>query len=336
MLRITGKVGEGMKKDQPFSRQKTPMTTSEKDSLIWNTEYQQETKQIKQDPAMLTEIAERITSVSKEMEIFFKQVRGGGDIPLVVIEEKIIPIIKQAVEIPHIYHLFYELTEKEQYTYRHPISVGIIATLIGKWLKVKDEDLEELILGALLHDIGKALVPANILNKAGKLTREEYEIMCNHTVYGYNLLKNTNGISDNVALIALQHHEREDGNGYPIGLKGPQISYLAKIVAIADVFHAMSSPKVYHEALPFYGIIKQMEEDAFGKLDPTIVLTFLNKMMNSLVGKKVLLSDGSIGTIVLINPYDPIRCLVQTEYHLVDLKYNHQLIIERILEDTTK
>ncbi|MGG0716808.1 HD-GYP domain-containing protein [Robertmurraya massiliosenegalensis] len=322
-----------MKKDPPFFEQKTPMTTSENEQRLWNEPSQHLTIPEKYDPLLLKRVGERITEASKQMESIFFQVRGGREVPLVEIKEKIIPIIKKAAEIPHIYHLFFELNEKERYTYRHPIGVGIISRVIGKWLKLNEQELEDLTLGATLYDIGKASVPSDILNKTGKLTREEYEIMSNHTVYGYNLLKNTDHINENVALIALQHHEREDGNGYPIGIKGSQISYLAKIVAVADVFHAMSSPKIYHEALPFYGVIKQMEQDTFGRLDPKIVLTFLNKVMDSLIGRKVLLSDGNIGTIVLINPYEPIRCLVQTEDHLIDLKYNHHLQIERVLED---
>ncbi|WP_019155914.1 HD-GYP domain-containing protein [Robertmurraya massiliosenegalensis] len=322
-----------MKKKQPFFAQNTPMTTSETEQRQWNEPDQPLTILEKYDPLLLKKVAEKITAASKQMESIFFHVRGGRDLPLEEIKEKIIPVIHEAAKIPHIYHLFYQLNEKESYTYRHPIAVAIISTLIGKWLKLNEQELEDLTLGATLYDIGKASVPSDVLNKTGKLTREEYEIMSNHTVYGYNLLKNTEHINENVALIALQHHEREDGNGYPIGISGAQISYFAKIVAVADVFHAMSSPKIYHEALPFYGVIKQMEHDTFGRLDPKIVLTFLHKVMDSLVGRKVLLSDGNIGTIVLINPYDPIRCLVQTEDRLIDLKYNHHLQIERVLED---
>lgn len=334
-----GKVGEAMRKDiLPLINKKSPMTVSEIDVLLENLRG---TKNVENQKSIslqfhrqtIREISKKIDEASKQMEIIFKHVRDGGDFPLEEIQENILPTIKQASEIPHIYHLFYELNAKDEYTYRHTICVGIIATLIGKWLNLSMQELEDLTLGASLHDIGKTKIPTDILNKPGKLTKEEFEEMRYHTVYGYNLLKNIDSINENVALIALQHHEREDGKGYPMGLGGTQINYLSKIVAVADVFHAMSSARVYHEASPFYAVMNQMQQDAFGKLDPGIVLTFLNKMMNSLVGKKVRLTDKSEGTITLINPYDPLRCLIQTDTYLIDLKYNPSLQVERILDE---
>lgn len=328
-----------MKKEkQGFINKNKPMTVSEIDVLLEKLKRSKDIENNTDIPYQfhrqtIKEISKKIDDASKQMEVLFKHVRDGGDFPLEEIQKHILPTIKQASEIPHIYHLFYELNAKDEYTYRHTICVGIIATLIGKWLNLPEREMEDLTLGASLHDIGKTKISTEILNKPGKLTREEFEEMRYHTVHGYHLLRNIDSITEDVALIALQHHEREDGNGYPIGLKGSQISHLSKIVAVADVFHAMSSARVYHEASPFYAVMKQMQQDAFGKLDPGIVLTFLNKMMNSLVGKKVKLTDHTIGTITLINPYDPLRCLIQTDNHLIDLKYNQFLQIERILDE---
>lgn len=317
----------------------TPMTISEIDDLLEQIRGSKGTEFIASatpnlyNRIAIKEISKNIEIASKHMEEIFKYVRDGGSIPLEEIQESILPTIKQATEIPHLYHLFYELNSKDEYTYRHTICVGIIANLIGKWLHLPKEDLEALTLGASLHDIGKTKVSSDILNKPGKLTNKEYEEMKLHTVYGYDLLKNIDSLDERVALIALQHHEREDGKGYPFGLEGQQIGYFSKIVAIADVFHAMSSSRVYHQASPFYSVMKQMNKDAYGKLEPTIVLTFLNKMMNSLVGKKVLLTDDRVGTIIMIDPYDPIRCLIQVGEHHVDLRYNSRVQIDRIIDE---
>lgn len=317
----------------------TPMTISEIDDLLEQIRANKETKHVMSDVAYpynrltIKEISKNIEIASKQIEEIFKYVREGGSIPFEEIQESILPTIKQATEIPHLYHLFYELNSKDEYTYRHAICVGIIANLIGKWLHLPRKDIEDLTLGASLHDIGKTKVSNDILNKPGKLTNEEYEEMKLHTVYGYDLLKNIGSLDERIALIALQHHEREDGRGYPFGLEGHQINYFSKIVAIADVFHAMSSSRVYHQASPFYSVMKQMNKDAYGKLEPTIVLTFLNKMMNSLVGKRVLLTDNSIGTIIMIDPYDPLRCLIQVEDRHVDLRYNTRIQIIRIIDE---
>ncbi len=282
---------------------------------------------------MIKEITKEIDAATNHMKELFKDIGNGGKFSLEIIQENIVPTIRQAAEIPHLYHLFYELNEKDEYTYRHTICVGIIATMIGKWLNLPPKDLNDLTLGATLHDIGKAKISVEILHKPGKLTKEEYDEMKLHTIYGYELLKNIDSIHENVALIALQHHEREDGKGYPMGLAGHQVGYLSKIVAVADVFHAMSSARVYHQASPFYAVMKQMQNDAFGKLEPNIVLTFMNKIMNSLVGKRVLLTDQSEGIILMIDPYDPIRCLIQTDERLIDLRYSQNLQIEKVLEE---
>ena len=168
---------------------------------------------------------------------------------------------------------------KNEYTYRHNICVGVIATYIGKWLGLSEEELSKLTLAATLHDIGKTMISGSILNKPGKLTELEYEEMKHHTIYGYRLIKKIPGLHPSIALTALQHHEREDGQGYPLGINGYHIHSFSKIVAIADIFHAMSSHRVYHEAIPFYEVIAQMKENVFGKLNPEILLVFLNKMM---------------------------------------------------------
>lgn len=285
-------------------------------------------------PISVQQISRKIEDVTNQFQDIFYQVEIGHGIPIDEIQEEIIPIIRQAAEIPHLHHLFYELNSKDKYTYLHTICVGIIATTIGKWLGLSPQDLSNLTLGATLHDIGKTRVPTHLLNKPGKLTQEEYEEMKLHTIHGYELIRDIEGLSESVALIAVQHHEREDGKGYPLGLVSDQIHPLSKIVAIADVFHAMSSSRSYRNASPFYEVMNQMQKDAFGKFDSKVMLVFLNKMMNSLVGKKVILTDNTVGSIIMINPYDPIRCLVMVGKELIDLRYNQHLQIQKIIEDS--
>lgn len=279
-------------------------------------------------------ISKKIDDASMQMEEIFDIVAKTGVVPVSEIRNEIIPVIRQAAEIPHIYHLFYELKAQDEYTYRHTVCVGIISTLIGKWMGLEQSELHDLALGATLHDIGKARIPANILNKPGRLTQEEYNEMKRHTVYGYRMLKDIPELNERVALIALQHHEREDGGGYPFSLRSEKIDELAKIVAIADVYHAMSSSRVYHQAEPFHIVISQMQNDVFGKFDPKIMLVFLYRIMDSLVGRRVLLSDGEEGTILMVDPFEPLRALIKTGDTLVDLRLNRGLRISRVLNDS--
>ncbi|MDR4888630.1 HD-GYP domain-containing protein [Fredinandcohnia sp. QZ13] len=285
---------------------------------------------IKQPVSIITG---KLEEAIDQVEDIFYFVKRHTMLPLAEIKQTVIPIIQTASEIPQFFYLFYQLQSADDYTYRHNIGVGVIATLIGKWLSLSDEDLSALTIAATLHDIGKTKIPTEILNKPGKLTKDEYEIVKKHTMYGYEILKNTDGISHEISLVALQHHEREDGKGYPFGLKGSKISYLSKIVAVADVFHAMSSNRVYHDATPFYQVIKQMNDDMFGKLDPTILVPFLQQIMNALIGHHVLLTDGQIGKIKYINPYDLLNPLVEVSNTIIDLSVQKTIQIERVLAD---
>ncbi|WP_257985905.1 HD-GYP domain-containing protein [Bacillus sp. M6-12] len=281
-------------------------------------------------PEKLEAIGQKIKEATNQIGEIFLYIRGNGKVPIEQITDVIVPTIEEAAEIPHLYFLFKELYSKDEYTYRHTICVGVISAAIGRWIGLSPKELKELTLAAVLHDIGKTRIPESILQKPGKLTAEEFKEMKLHTVYGYELLRQIPGLPVTIPLTALQHHEREDGKGYPIGLKGFNTHLYSKIVAIADVFHAMSSDRIYHDALPFYQIMKGMHDDMFGKFDPNIILIFLNHMMAGMVGNKVLLSNGMEGTMIMVNPYDPINSLVKVGNSIHDLSKEKGIGIERV------
>ncbi|MDB5052664.1 MAG: rpfG 6, partial [Bacilli bacterium] len=128
-----------------------------------------------------------------------------------------------------------------------------------------------------------------------------------------------------------QHHEREDGSGYPLGLKGDKIDILSKIVAVADVFHAMTSKRIYHDAIPFHQVLHKMHQDAFGKLDPSITTLFVEKIMSISVGNKALLTDGRLAKIVMINPHNQLNPLVSILSDFVDLSKDQNLNMVQVL-----
>lgn len=299
-------------------------------------------EELKKDATSLTvdharpnvNIQERINEASLQLKNIFQDIRNEGKIQLdkiVLIKAKVAPVIAEAAKNPDVYYLFEELQANNEYTYKHNIGVGIIATYLGMKLGLSKENLSTLTLAATLHDVGKTRIPDSILEKPGKLTAAEYEEMKRHAIYGYELLKSIPGIPPSIALTALQHHEREDGKGYPHGLMGNDIHHHAKIVAIADVFHAMSSNRVYHRAMPFYKVIEQMNSDKFGKFNPEILMEFVNRLMSTLVGKEVTLTNGRNGTIIMIDPYDPLKALLKTGTEIIDLRMEKEWQIERII-----
>ncbi|SDX60463.1 HD-GYP domain-containing protein [Paenibacillus sp. CF384] len=270
----------------------------------------------------------QVTSRAKEM---YDSIRETGKIPMDELQNNIIPSVKSVASHPNIFELFEAVKAQGDYTYQHNIGVGVLATMIGKWLNFKEDELTALTLAATLHDVGKVKIPPEIINKPGKLTEAEFEVVKKHTIYGYEILKKTEGISYRAALVALQHHEREDGKGYPLGLTSDKIDSFSKIVAVADIFHAMSSDRPYHKALPFYEVVRQLREGYFGQLDPHIVSVFLENITTKMIGQKVVLTDDRVGEIVYINPHDEEAPLVRIGEEFVDLSADRQLQIKQII-----
>ncbi|WP_058303044.1 HD-GYP domain-containing protein [Gorillibacterium timonense] len=289
------------------------------------------------DLAFSSESEERYKAASKNVNKivgtsheFIEKMRVTHKVPVMEFRQEILPTVQQISEHPDVFQLFTIVRATDEYTYTHNIGVGILSTLIGRWMKLSESDLNLLSLAATLHDVGKVMVPTEILTKPGKLTSEEYEIIKKHTIYGYQLIKATPGLSHRVALVALQHHERLDGKGYPFGVKGDKIDYLSKIVAVADIFHAMSSTRPYHHPIAFHEIISQMRAGLFGELDSRITSVFLEQVMNRTVGHQVLLTDGRSGEVVLINPHRPELPLVKINDDFIDLNQVTDLRIQEI------
>jgi putative nucleotidyltransferase with HDIG domain len=261
----------------------------------------------------------------------FRSIEFNKEIPVTEIENTILPTVQKISNDTNIFNLFEAVRAKDDYTHQHNIGVGVLATLIGKWLKISGDDLATLSLAAILHDVGKVKIPIDLLNKEGKLTIEEYKIIQQHTVLGYQMLRETPDLSHQIAYVALQHHEKEDGSGYPLGLKGNKIDLFSKIVTVADIFHAMSSKRPYHEPIPFHSIIKQMKQGIFGELEPQVVSVFLRNITRKLVGTQVVLMDGRIGEIVYINPHDEFKPMVKINDVFIDLSKERHLHIKEIV-----
>jgi diguanylate cyclase (GGDEF)-like protein len=163
---------------------------------------------------------------------------------------------------------------KDEYTKGHSQRVSDYSVAIATELGMDKQDIEGIRYIALLHDIGKIGVPDNILNKAGRLTNEEFSIMKMHTVAGGEILKDIDAIKD-LAVGAKYHHERYDGKGYPEGLKGEEIPYVARIICVADAYDAMTSNRVYRKRLSAEDVAKEIEKCSGSQFDPVIAETFL-------------------------------------------------------------
>ena len=164
---------------------------------------------------------------------------------------------------------------KDKYTQGHTFRVAKVSYRLGKEMKLPEDILEGLHIGAWLHDIGKIGIPDNILNKPGKLTEEEYKIMKSHTIIGAEAVKNVEFPWPYVVECIKYHHERWDGSGYPEGLKGEEIPLPARIIAVADVFDALVTRRPYKAPLPPYKAIEIIESSKGKHFDPDVVDVFM-------------------------------------------------------------
>jgi HD-GYP domain-containing protein (c-di-GMP phosphodiesterase class II) len=292
---------------------------------------EQDVRAVSEFAAQQEQCESLIDSTTLKVQAYFDEIRFTQKIPIDDIRSDLLPHINQAAEHPHLFGLLSVLQAKDDYTYRHNLGVGVLSALLGKWLGLTDMKISELTMAATLHDVGKLKIPLEVLNKPGKLTADEYNLIKQHAHFGYEMLTETKGSTPIEAIVALQHHEREDGSGYPFGLKKDDIAYFSKIVAVADVYHAMSSTRSYHEPAPFYDILNRMMHNGFGEFDPRIVRVFIDRIMQMAVGNEVLLSDDRTGSIVLVHPSDPLRPLIKIGEIFVDLSQIPDLQIKQVM-----
>jgi len=169
------------------------------------------------------------------------------------------------------------LTLHDHYTYNHSVNVGIYGVAFARELfgDAPQHDLHELAAGFFLHDLGKCRVDPGILNKKGKLSEEEWKEVRMHPLWSYEILESTGHLTEEARIIALQHHERHDGNGYPRGLRGDKIHLYAKICCIADVFDALTSNRPYRKRSSTFESIRIMKREMEREFDPQFFTKFM-------------------------------------------------------------
>ncbi|EES74329.1 HD-GYP domain-containing protein [Paenibacillus sp. MB22_1] len=217
------------------------------------------------------------------------------------------------------------------YMYHNAILCSITSYLLAQWHGLPQKDWMQVAFAGLLHDIGNTKIDPLILYKPTQLTADEAEEMRMHTTYGYQQLRKTAAINEGVRLTALQHHEKMDGTGYPFRLTGDKIHIYAKIVSVADIFHAMTLHRRYRKAKSPYLVLEEIRSEAFGKLDPGVVQTFVDKVTQFHHGTRVRLSNGSEGEIVFSDRNHPTRPMVSVQGRIVNLVVERHLHIEEVL-----
>ncbi|MCT4618011.1 MAG: HD-GYP domain-containing protein [Marinisporobacter sp.] len=261
----------------------------------------------------------------------YDEVSLGKKIEAEIVQQSVSPLIEEVMTDNNILARLRSMKIVDDYTYKHSVNVCILSTMIGKWMKYSENDLNELAISAMLHDIGKSKIPKDILNKPARLSKDECRIMKGHATLGYEMLQKQRKISFDICCGVLQHHERLDGSGYPLGLKGGKIHRFARIIAVADIFDAMTSERVYKPKESPFKVAELIAQNRFGVLDPMISNQFLWNISKFYVGNIVKLNTGDIGEIVLINKQMPTRPLVKINNEFIDLNEQAEYTIMEVI-----
>ena len=186
----------------------------------------------------------------------------------------------------------------DNYTFLHSVDVCIYSVITAKALNINNNDIYELALAAILHDVGKCKIPLSILNKPGKLTTEEFEVMKHHSIKGFEIVGQMPGISERIARVICQHHEKWDGSGYPLGLKNYDIELWARIISISDVYDALTANRVYRKRFMPHEAAEYLMANNESQFDPRILQSFINNIAIYPQDIIVLLNTGEVARVL--------------------------------------
>lgn len=255
------------------------------------------------------EVSKQIISETTEViKNIFDTVGTSKDMNLQGID----PVADKIVELIHnhgtqIVDEIFLLWKVDQYTFHHSIGTAFFAALIGKELQYTKDEIKDLVLGSLLHDLGKGLIPNEILNKPGKLYPHEFDEIKKHPYIGYKILKENSDFKEDILAIPLQHHERKDGNGYPLMIKEKEIHPYAKIASIADIFSALTTDRSYRGRVSEFEACEFLLSSANYALDTDLVNLFVFKILKGLENSWVGLNSGEVAKIISVDQKNPTR-----------------------------
>lgn len=198
------------------------------------------------------------------------------------------------------------LKVSDEYTFKHSVDVATMSMIVAKRYGFNEKQVYEIGISGLLHDIGKSQIPNEVLNKAGKLTDEEFSVMKQHSVFGYRILTPKDDLSNDIKMGVLQHHEKLNGKGYPLGVAMPKINVFARIISVADIYDALVTERPYKKPFSPRDAV-EMIMSMTSELDVDVMRCFMESVILYPVGTDVALSNGENARVVENNSITALR-----------------------------
>ncbi|WP_027964592.1 HD-GYP domain-containing protein [Halalkalibacillus halophilus] len=289
--------------------------------------------------------AEEANSIEKDQDDFFdvyvktvkqtinlfEQWKPQSKLEIAKIREMLNPLITQAEETPDLLLKLHHFSDKRYYFYHHIVANAAITAFLTKKLQYDQQERRKIALAAFLADLGMLLEDKDLYTKDRVLTEEEFARVRKHPALSYKLVDGLE-VSKDVKVAILQHHERLDGSGYPMGASHDKIHAYAKIIAVSDMFHAMTCERVYRRKESPFKVIEEMLQGQFGKLDMKVINALVDSIITFGNGTKVKLSNNETGTIVFTDEKSPTRPFIRlSNKDIINLDDYRDIHIEEII-----
>lgn len=224
--------------------------------------------------------------------------RSGKQVDVASLDPLAERMVQSAFRNPHALSGISRIKTKDEYTFMHCVGVSALMVTFAREIDLPEQQIHDVAIGGLVHDIGKSLVPQNVLNKPDRLNQQEFAQMRDHVTFSRQLLQGLPGISQAALDVALLHHERMDGTGYPLGKDGASISLIGRMSAIVDVYDALTSVRVYKNAWEPTLAMKKLVEWSPDHFDDALVQRFVRCIGIYPVGATVALESGRVGIVI--------------------------------------
>ncbi|MFE3577082.1 HD-GYP domain-containing protein [Lysinibacillus sp. NPDC059133] len=263
----------------------------------------------------------------------FKNWEAGAKVDIAKARKIILPLLEMVLEDRAIIFDLNEYSNPKDYLYHHCVATALISSVIAQKLGYDKGITIQVAIGGLLADCGMAKVHPRIRDKKTTLTEQEFDEIYKHPIYSYNMVKDLTILKDTMKEAIFQHHERLNGSGYPKGEKIANISTFAQIIAVADVFHAMTCERVYRTKQSSFKVIEMIHESEFGKFDIKVVRALIDIVADLPIGTIVELSNLEQGEVMFVNKFAPTRPLIKLSHtgEIFDLGKNRTFYISRII-----
>lgn len=259
--------------------------------------------------------------------------QSGSKVDITKVRALIMPLVEYVLSDRQIVAKLNDYSIEQEYIYHHAIAIGMIAASLAQKLGYEKGQIIQIATAALLSDCGMSKIDFKLREKKAALTEHEFNEIKKHTLYSYQMTKDTPLLKPEMKLAIFQHHERLDGSGYPKGEKMDNVLMISQIIAVADMYHAMTSERAYRSKVSPFKVMEMIREDEFGKFNIQVVQALFSIVGDLPIGMRVELSTGESGEVIFVQPNVPTRPMIRisTSGEILDLSLKRNLYIERIL-----